>query len=162
MWDCKTSKTSQSPRAALNAFGLFAAGGHDDRHCESAVTADGGSPASRHFRRRDRTEKCGTQAANPEDATLILACFMRLDAAISGYPIEPYKAHLRTKISEAPKAAWYRKAFRVDSPVSEDRWCNVGVMLYRQNEMLAEYVHPGFQTMVASRVVTSRTEYPRG
>jgi hypothetical protein len=26
MWDCKTSKMSQSPRAALNAFGLFAAG----------------------------------------------------------------------------------------------------------------------------------------
>jgi hypothetical protein len=25
MWDCKTSKMSQSPRAALNAFGLFAA-----------------------------------------------------------------------------------------------------------------------------------------
>ena len=26
MWDCKTSKVSQSPRAALNTFGLFAAG----------------------------------------------------------------------------------------------------------------------------------------
>ena len=26
MWDCKTSKMSQSPHAALNAFGLFAAG----------------------------------------------------------------------------------------------------------------------------------------
>jgi hypothetical protein len=26
MWDCKTSKMSQSPLAALNAFGLFAAG----------------------------------------------------------------------------------------------------------------------------------------
>ena len=26
MWDCKTSKMSQSPRAALNAFGLFASG----------------------------------------------------------------------------------------------------------------------------------------
>jgi hypothetical protein len=25
MWDCKTSQMSQSPRAALNAFGLFAA-----------------------------------------------------------------------------------------------------------------------------------------
>jgi len=25
MWDCKTSKMSQSPPAALNAFGLFAA-----------------------------------------------------------------------------------------------------------------------------------------
>ena len=25
MWDCKTSKMSQSPHAALNAFGLFAA-----------------------------------------------------------------------------------------------------------------------------------------
>jgi len=25
MWDCKTSKMSQSPLAALNAFGLFAA-----------------------------------------------------------------------------------------------------------------------------------------
>jgi len=26
MWDCKTSKMPQSPYAALNAFGLFAAG----------------------------------------------------------------------------------------------------------------------------------------
>jgi len=26
MWDCKTSKMSQSPHAALNAFGLFATG----------------------------------------------------------------------------------------------------------------------------------------
>ena len=26
MWDCKTSKMSQSPLAAFNAFGLFAAG----------------------------------------------------------------------------------------------------------------------------------------
>lgn len=26
MWDCKTSKMSQSPLAALNAFGLFARG----------------------------------------------------------------------------------------------------------------------------------------
>jgi hypothetical protein len=26
MWDCKTSKMSQSPHAALNAFGLFAQG----------------------------------------------------------------------------------------------------------------------------------------
>ena len=26
MWDCKTSKMPQSPHAALNAFGLFAAG----------------------------------------------------------------------------------------------------------------------------------------
>jgi hypothetical protein len=26
MWDCKTSKMSQSPHAALNAFGLFAVG----------------------------------------------------------------------------------------------------------------------------------------
>jgi len=26
MWDCKTSKMSQSPHAALNAFGLFAGG----------------------------------------------------------------------------------------------------------------------------------------
>jgi len=31
MWDCKTSKMSQSPLAALNAFGLFAAGGHTRR-----------------------------------------------------------------------------------------------------------------------------------
>ena len=28
MWDCKTSKMSQSPRAALNAFGLFARMSH--------------------------------------------------------------------------------------------------------------------------------------
>ena len=43
MWDCKTSKMSQSPLAALNAFGLFAAGygtGRGSQPVSSAFCAD--------------------------------------------------------------------------------------------------------------------------
>jgi hypothetical protein len=45
MWDCKTSKMSQSPRAALNAFGLFAAGA--PTRARPYMVAKGGSGGRR-------------------------------------------------------------------------------------------------------------------
>jgi hypothetical protein len=47
MWDCKTSKMSQSPHAALNASGLFAAEqrrGGDPRTYEIGGHANAASP----------------------------------------------------------------------------------------------------------------------
>jgi hypothetical protein len=59
MWDCKTSKMSQSPLAALNAFGLFAADQrHDESHRHGVVTGDGGSPPFRHFHTRYSSQTC--------------------------------------------------------------------------------------------------------
>ena len=50
MWDCKTSKMSQSPHAALNAFGLFATGllGEQGHTCSQGGGRHS-SGAVRHF-----------------------------------------------------------------------------------------------------------------
>ena len=77
--------------------------------------------------------------------------FTHLDGAIRAYELDAYAERLRTKMQHTGKAAHYRKVFRLDGPIPDDDWYQLVVMFYRQNEMVAEYLHEGFQDEVAAR-----------
>lgn len=77
--------------------------------------------------------------------------FTHLDGAIRGYEAARYQARLDSRIDVERKAARYRKVFRVDGPIADDLWYDLVVMFYRQNEMVGEYLHPGFQAAMDAR-----------
>ncbi|MEO0560173.1 MAG: hypothetical protein AAF170_18550 [Bacteroidota bacterium] len=77
--------------------------------------------------------------------------FMHLDGAVRGYEASAYDRRCEQHLGAARKAGRYRKLFRLDGPIQDEIWYQLVVLFFRFNELVGEYLHPGFQELAALR-----------